>query len=113
MDSQKYLVPLDFTDVTLNALTYGLQMAKENNDKLAVLHIVASDKDIDSAQAKLNQLLNTLSEDERSMIEGHIKVGDVFNDMGNFAKELKTSLILMATHGEKGLRYPERSDRQR
>lgn len=103
MDTQKYLVPLDFTDVTLNALTYGLQMAKENNDKLAVLHIVGSEKDVQSAQAKLDTLLNNLTEEEKGIIEGHIKVGDVFNDMGNFAKELETSLILMATHGEKGL----------
>lgn len=103
METQKYLIPLDFTDVTINALTYGLQMAKENNDKLVVLHIVPSEKEIETAQSKLDSTLNSLSESDKAIVEGHIKVGDVFNDMGEFAKELDTSLILMATHGEKGL----------
>lgn len=103
METQKYLIPLDFTDVTINALTYGLQMARENNDRLVVLHIVASKKEIDDAELRLSSIVNGLSDEDKEIVEGHIKVGDVFNDMGRFAKELETSLILMATHGEKGL----------
>lgn len=103
METQKYLIPLDFTDVTINALSYGLQMAKANNDRLAVLHIVDSEREIEAAKAKLNEVINGLKEEEKGIVEGYVRVGDVFNDMGEFAKELDASLILMATHGEKGL----------
>lgn len=103
METQKYLVPLDFTDVTINALHYGLQMAHENGDQLILLHIVANHKDKDQAISKMNEVLNSLSEEDRAIIEAEVKIGDVFDHMGEFARELGASLILMATHGEKGL----------
>ncbi len=103
METQKYLIPLDFTDVTINALNYGLAMAKDYGDSLMLLHIVSNDRELDSAKSKMQEIVGGLSDQERSIIESEVLVGDVFEDMGRFAEELNTSLIIMATHGEKGL----------
>jgi nucleotide-binding universal stress UspA family protein len=103
MDTQKYLIPLDFTDVTINALHYGLSMAKDNGDSLMLLHIVSSDSDMKDAESKMNSIIEGLGIDDKNIVESKVVKGDVFDDMGKIAEELETSLILMATHGEKGL----------
>lgn len=103
METQKYLIPLDFTDVTINALHYGLAMAKDNGDHLVLLHVVSSDREISDAETKMDAIISKLSDEERRLVDSKVLVGDVFEDMGKFAEELETSLILMATHGEKGL----------
>ena len=103
MANQNYLIPLDFTDVTITALKYGLEMAKENEDRLTLLHVVKSESNVSKAEADMELTIKKLNKEEKLRVESRVMVGDVFEDMGRFAEQLNTSLILMATHGEKGL----------
>lgn len=102
-NTSKLLVPIDFTDVTRNAMNYAISLANLNSDNLIIVHVVKSSKDEAAALQKLKMLAESGSENLKGELEYKVFVGDVLEDMGNFASSMDASLIVMGTHGEHGL----------
>ncbi|HKR05190.1 MAG TPA: universal stress protein [Bacteroidia bacterium] len=100
----KILVPIDFTPVTENALKYSIGLTDVLSVSHVILfHVVASDKDADAASEKLTALIQNYKDQTRASLESNIKPGNIFDQIGKTAAELEASLIVMGTHGIKGM----------
>ena len=100
----KILVPLDFTPITENALKYAIGLTDILSVKTIVLfHVVASEKDSPEAVYALNQLIELYKGQTTAVLESHVKPGNIFDQIGGTAEEMQAQLIVMGTHGIKGM----------
>ncbi|HEV8504255.1 MAG TPA: universal stress protein, partial [Chitinophagaceae bacterium] len=114
------LVPLDFSEGSLNALETAIALAKQQKAKITLLNVVdsslifgfkgafyISEKTIDSmvdvSDGMLNPLLANLKEHELECTS-EIKVGLVPQAIIKTASDNDVDLIIMGTHGASGVR---------
>ena len=98
-----FVVAHDFSPVADNALEHALTTAKFLNAKVLVLHVVAKQKDIAAAEATLIKIISGIKTDV--LVEPKVRVGNIFEDISEFAAEHHTELIFMGTHGTKGWQH--------
>jgi nucleotide-binding universal stress UspA family protein len=100
----KILVPIDFTSVTENALKYSIGLTGTLDvSEIILFHVVASEKDTPSSLEKLNNLIAKYKEQTKVRMDSLIKAGNIFDRIGSTAAEIDAALIVMATHGIKGM----------
>jgi len=95
----KLLVPTDFTEVAQSAMQHAIKFAEIINADVVLLHVVSSREDVDQAKEKLNKeitLGNSFS--NTCKITSFVRIGNIFEDIGDVAAELGISLIFMGTH---------------
>lgn len=97
----KLLIPIDFTPVTENALHYGLQLPTVK--EVVLFHVVNSDNELNEAQTKLEALANKYKAKFASGITSSVKTGNIFDHIGEEAIHQKCDIIVMGTHGIKGM----------
>jgi nucleotide-binding universal stress UspA family protein len=97
-----FLVPIDFSETTLNALKFASQLSKSNDDTFTLLHVIKQESDRLVAKQQLDAIIQSsgIAEDK---ISGKIIVGKFLNDIGKIAESIEASLIVMGTHGSSGL----------
>jgi nucleotide-binding universal stress UspA family protein len=108
------LFPADFSEGSREAFSVALQMARANHARLQLLHVV--DPRIQAGELAavlpitepaLDQILKQLHEFEVGApgieVERHVRQGDVTDEILRFARDHHCDLIVMATHGRKGL----------
>lgn len=97
------LVPIDFTPVTENALHYANGIAKAYGNHIKILHVV--DKENQSAEAgeKLRAMASANSDSSGIKTEAVLRLGNIFDDIGDAASACNAALIIMGTHGIKGM----------
>jgi nucleotide-binding universal stress UspA family protein len=100
MNHKVFIVPHDFTTVADVALNHALATAKIVNARIYLLHVVGKAKEIDDAEAKLKKIIDKL--DTTIDIYPTARVGNIFEDIGDFAAEHHAELIFMGTHGVTG-----------
>ncbi len=100
MNHKVFIVPHDFTQVADVALNHALATAKIVNARIYLLHVVGKAKEIDEAEANLKKIIDKL--DTTIDIYPTARVGNNFEDIGDFAAEHHAELIFMGTHGVKG-----------
>lgn len=98
-----YLVPFDFTSVSESAMRLALDLARINNGSAYLLHVVSKNADRIEARKKFDQVVADLSSDDQSRVTTKVVIGDIFEDIGKAGDILKASLIVMGTHGAKGM----------
>ncbi|MBI2257962.1 MAG: universal stress protein [Flavobacteriia bacterium] len=103
MKNKNFIVPHDFSSVADNAFDHALATAKIVSAKIYLLHVVAKDKKIKEAEDKLNQLIK--QKDTTIEIEPIVRVGNIFEDIGEVASEHHAELIFMGTHGRHGWQH--------
>jgi len=103
MEIKNILVPTDFTEVAHAAIEHAVDVASTINGKVFLLNVVESKEDVSSANNKLEdevKFAKGLGLDVP--IETFVRIGNIFDDIGDAAIELKASLIIMGTHGASG-----------
>ncbi|MBL1278999.1 MAG: universal stress protein [Fluviicola sp.] len=103
MRTKNFIVPHDFTNVSNIALDHALKTAKPLNAEIFLLHVVAKNKDINAAETKLNEVVANY--DSSVKITPSVRVGNIFEDIGDFAAEHHAELIFMGTHGTHGWQH--------
>ncbi|MEX1000620.1 MAG: universal stress protein [Crocinitomicaceae bacterium] len=104
MAKRTLLVPHDFTPVADNALTYALQLAKNMNSDVQLLHVVKDESKRTKAKESFEKIISNLKDKPANVDVGfQIKSGSIFTDIAAAASEIKASLIIMGTHGSKGI----------
>ncbi|HYG51725.1 MAG TPA: universal stress protein [Flavobacteriales bacterium] len=105
MDKRAYLVPHDFTSVGDAAAKKAVRFALQSNASVHFLHIVKSASDKPTATKKLEEIINGFKTTNAPNIEFHIHVeaGNIFTDIAKVADAIHASLIIMGTHGAKGM----------
>lgn len=92
-----YLVPIDFTPVTENALVFALDAAKYNNGDIVLLHIISHAKERIGAEKSLHDLAAKYQTPEVK-ISTRVVIGKVLRDIGIIADSIGVQLIVMGTH---------------
>ncbi len=103
MQKHSIIVPHDFTPVADNALQHAISAAKITQGEIYLLHVVAKDKGVSEAEAKLNAIVSAQSSD--IVIHPVVRIGSIFEDIGDFATEVHAELIFMGTHGQHGWQH--------
>ncbi len=102
---KKILVPIDFTKVSETALEHALVVAKTIDAEIHIIHIIGQKALINEARLKL-QAWKERTLDERGVnIQVHVRIGNIFEDIDKAATELDASLIIMGTHGLRGMQF--------
>jgi nucleotide-binding universal stress UspA family protein len=124
MRIKRILVPVDFSDNSLQALDYATQLAKPFKAEILVFFVVepvyyATPADMYGPSANLSMLLDEqrrigreqlarLSKklEKRGLkIRTAMQTGTPYQAIVDAAKKLKADLIVMATHGRTGLSH--------
>ncbi|MBW7868503.1 MAG: universal stress protein [Brumimicrobium sp.] len=92
------LVPIDFTEVTENAFTFALDIAKDHHTSIILLHIVSYPTDRLEAEQKLKNLINKHVKDNEVEVDFRVVIGKVLTDIGIIADSIGVDLIIMGTH---------------
>ena len=103
-ESHIILIPWDFTPVAECALQHGFKFAeKANSKKIVLIHIIKNEKEHDDALEKLQQVASDNQGKNGLKIEALVRVGSIFTTIGEVAAEIEAELVVMGTHGLKGM----------
>lgn len=103
MKTKNFIVPHDFTSVANVALEHAIATAKQVNAEINVLHVVAKGKDIKESEQTLFNILSDYNTDVKLI--PNVRIGNIFEDIGDFAAEKHAELIFMGTHGIQGWQH--------
>jgi nucleotide-binding universal stress UspA family protein len=108
MEEQKKLivVPWDFSHVAENALAHAVKIGKMVNNDICLLHIVdtgISPKELAQKTALLKKLVEENVTKYNIPIIYHISKGSIFTEIAEYANEKEANLVVMGTHGMKGM----------
>jgi nucleotide-binding universal stress UspA family protein len=105
MSKKKILVPTDFTKAGKCAEGHALRTAEIVNGEVYILHIVKDREDVEEARKKLDKEVEELKKGHSIEIHPMVRVGNIFDDIGDAASEVQAELIFMGTHGMKGMQH--------
>ena len=100
------VVPWDFTVVAEHALAHAVKISRMVGNEICLLHIVdAKIKPKEEAEKKAN-LTRVAEENSKKFnapVTSHISKGSIFTAIADFANDKNASLVVMGTHGMKGM----------
>jgi nucleotide-binding universal stress UspA family protein len=102
---KKILVPTDFTRVSDVACDHALLMAKTIEAELHIIHIIESKKQIAEARMKMDALKEFMRTEKGTDVHTIIRIGSIFEDIDKVAIEIDAALIIMGTHGLRGMQF--------
>jgi nucleotide-binding universal stress UspA family protein len=104
--AKKILVPTDFTKVADNAISHAMRLAKHTGAEVYLLHVVAKQDEVDETRRKL-ELEQQRAQSMEAGVAVHklVRVGSIFDDIGDAAAEIGAGLIVMGTHGMRGMQF--------
>lgn len=115
------LVPIDFSETSLNALKHAAEFAKKFDAKLTLLHVYESlgndvllpdlligKKVLDNPYQelvikKLDEARATISDIYNKNVDIAVSEGTISSAVESFVNEEKVDIIVMGTHGTKGV----------
>jgi len=97
------LVPWDFSEKAEFAIAHARNVAKTTGSTITLLHVVKEESDIQDATLKLNTSVGEI--EQRYQVRPEIKVmkGNIFKTIREVASALNAELVIMGTHGIKGM----------
>ncbi|MAW65113.1 MAG: hypothetical protein CMD18_02850 [Flavobacteriales bacterium] len=104
-DVYKILVPTDFTSVAKTALNHAIKIAEIMNGEIVLLHVVERDTKSEEARVKLDPIAESVSKEYNIPTVGKVVTGNIFEDIDKVADYEGARLIIMGTHGRKGIQH--------
>jgi len=98
-----YLVPCDFSPIFESALRLGIDLAEYNKGSVMIIHIISKKSEKLEAKQKMKKVINALNENDKTYVDYRILIGDLYEDIAKASEILNVSLIVMGTHGAKGM----------
>jgi nucleotide-binding universal stress UspA family protein len=92
------LVPIDFTEVTENALKFALELSNLHNSGIFLLHVIQNASMRIEAEKKMDLLIQKYQEKTKHELEKKIVQGKVLTDIGLIADSIGVDLVIMGTH---------------
>jgi nucleotide-binding universal stress UspA family protein len=105
MKKQIILVPTDFTKVADCAINHATSIASFLDGEVLLLHVVANKKSEEEVQAKLDKIATDITNSHGIKASAIVIEGNIFEDIGEVAREVGAKLIIMGTHGVKGFQH--------
>ncbi len=104
-DIYKILVPTDFSGVADTAVKTAAKIAKKLNGEIVLLHVVEKESEINSSEIKLAEEVKKVIDKEGIPTAGKVVTGNIFEDIEKVAQYEGIKLIVMGTHGRKGIQH--------
>jgi nucleotide-binding universal stress UspA family protein len=107
------IVPLDFSNESLNGLNYSLMLANKTSANIQMIHVVGKNDSIDSQLQKTETQLAIIKFEDvllkykekcssKVTLNYNIKEGKIFEEVTNLAQLFDEALIVLSTHGASG-----------
>ncbi|MCR9173316.1 MAG: universal stress protein [bacterium] len=103
MSKNLYIVPYDFTPVSEKALEYALFLGSKVRAEIKLLNVAPDKAKGMQAKSKLQALVESTQTPPAVELTSTVRVGSIFTDIGSLAKKEHAQLIIMGTHGKRGL----------
>jgi len=103
MEKDILLVPWDFTEVAEYALEHAIKVAKRLNNQITLIHVVKTLKKGEEALVELNKDIEKLTEKYGYELHPLVLEGSLFHVISDYASENNVSMVVMGTHGIKGM----------
>lgn len=97
------LVLWDFTEKAEFAFLHAVNVAKITGNTVTLLHIVKSDNEIEAAQKKMAEAAANMKNVHKYEPLCAVLIGSIFKTISKYASEGGTELVIMGTHGIKGM----------
>ncbi|MDG5799419.1 universal stress protein [Marinilabiliaceae bacterium ANBcel2] len=97
------IVPYDFTEVAMDAVAHAVLLSKKFETEITLLHIIKKEGEKDEMDQQLKKEAQKISEIHNITPNTLIREGSIFKTINQVAHELEATLIVMGTHGMKGL----------
>jgi nucleotide-binding universal stress UspA family protein len=113
-DISNILVPTDFSTEAECATVHACTIAAKTGDEVKLLHVLNKEslaelkktrEDIGSLQRKLDSQCTYYAEKFGVKMSSILKEGSIFTVIGEVADDEKSQLIVMGTHGVKGMQH--------
>ena len=104
MAQHRILVPMDFTPVSDIALEHAIVVGKAFESEIMLLHIIGSKKEMTDARLRMEAW-----NEKAAAVPAHgthsVRIGSIFEDIDDVAVEQDANLVIMGTHGLKGMQF--------
>lgn len=100
---KKIIVPTDFTSVADAAIQYAVEISKTLSTKVYTLHIVKTVDELNDARTRMQEQNKKLAPGVE--VETIARVGNIFDDIPKVAAEEQAELVVMGTHGLRGMQF--------
>lgn len=100
------VVPWDFTQVAENALAHAVKIGRMVNNEVCLLHIVDENikpQEEGQKRALLRHIVDDASKKYNLVVTAMIRKGSIFTSIAEYVNENEVSLVVMGTHGMKGM----------
>ncbi|KPK85955.1 MAG: hypothetical protein AMS27_06145 [Bacteroides sp. SM23_62_1] len=97
------MVPWDFSEKAEYALEHAVQLSKILNTDVELIHIVKKDKELDDASRRMDKILEEIENKHGIKPMSVVKVGNIFTTISEVATEMHAEMVIMGTHGMKGM----------
>ncbi|MFM2286727.1 MAG: hypothetical protein RLZZ543_2224 [Bacteroidota bacterium] len=105
MNLKKILVAFDLREDSFSALQHAAFIARQFGAEILVLHLVKSEDAIEIARHRMEVFLDKLAGLYNGPITPIVKTGNIFQDISENAAQLGADLIIVPTHGIKGMQH--------
>lgn len=105
-DNKLIIIPWDFSKVAENALMHGIKIAKIVNNDIRLLHIINKEKkqeEKDEVKQKLDKVAEKILSEHSINTSSVILEGNIFSTISKYASDEEANLVIMGTHGIKGM----------
>lgn len=102
MENKTIIVPWDYTDKANFAFQHALYYSEHVGTNITLLHVVKKETEVLAAQSKLDKealKLHTGSINVKAIVH----YGSIFNVITEYADKVEAELVVMGTHGIKGM----------
>ncbi|MCY1635815.1 universal stress protein [Marinifilum sp. D737] len=105
MESTKrsLLVAWDFSTVAEYALDHASIFAENVEAEVVLVHIVKKESQLEEAKGKMAEAVEKIYNEKNIRPEFIVRDGSIFTTINDVAKEMNAMLVLMGTHGIKGM----------
>lgn len=104
---KELLVTYDFTTVSENALEHAVRISKYTDSPVRLLHVIDEGSEADIRKEEAESRLSLVCEqcfEKFGLKPGHeILMGSIFKTIGKFASDHDARMVIMGTHGIKGM----------
>lgn len=113
MNPKTILCPIDFSPCSDEAVVHAAALARANGAEIALLHVTAVPAAYEDGIPIYSPYAETLAKDREALraypspegveVSKHHRIGEPADEILAFATERNVELIVMGTHGRKGL----------
>ena len=108
------LIPTDFSEVCGNAISHGVKLAQTMGCSVCILHVINKETrailknknvGVDFIDKRLNEYKKYYEKKYTVNIDHLAVEGSIFEVINQVAKDIKATLMILGTHGKKGLQH--------